>query len=434
MGAIPRSGSLTQTSPLPGEQAPVKVTDILDRAPFVKRPAVEQNALNTAAYMDTTRALTYWTTGHRFYTTMFVNNNPHVKDVRSHIADQSNERHNNDTSYTRINNYPMMMANPWSYSYDNESGEQEISGEALCFPGIDVNIADVFFTDIGNNQQAKFVVTSVTPLTWRTEALTRITFGVSQTEDVDTLFQNYIDMSTEERFFSDTAYRRGAGVVLLETRDFRHLQLIKEMRTIISKAYFSRFFDADTGTVLCPDVPYDPFIAKFVSLRVPWSVVKKKPMVLIPSAEAIYENSIWGRMGDSHYLSPVDGVWRRYYGAVHSMDSNATGFNGMINRPYTMITEHEEIAGSETADGYLFSPLFYNGNRELIVDGLEQLVWDTLSRRYTNVAGALVFINGFQSLSKPDFYRKGPVLMWLCDVAINQLESNPPGAYSGTSG
>lgn len=392
---------------------------------MVERPMSEVPAINDA-YMSVKRALVLWTSGSRLRCTAFRNNAPLTTgDIRSHVVDMNTERHLIHQSYTRIENYLLVVSSAFSWSADIEEGEQDISFEAVGFPGVSLFVGDTLFFLIGNGLVGKFTVTSAQSTSWRPESLTRMTITCSQIDNGE-LLEIYNDASTMSMVFDEKAYARGGGVILLEHTDYRHLVVLRQMRNTLIRTYYARFLDRTSGTLVCPDLPHDPYLTRFVAERVSWSVAKKKPMVLVEDVDRFYRFSIWARMADPTYLSPTKGLWRKWMDVVKTADSNSIAVSGLIGHPYRTITNTtppDTYVGPDINDGYIFSDKFYNGDRTLITDNLERLVWDAIEMRTTDIAAVLLLLYGFNDLTDAEFYVKGPIYLWLTDTAIRQLET-----------
>ena len=423
-GLIPRSGSLTQTSPLPNEQVPVKTTDLLDLAPFVERPAHERLAFDTDTYVKATKDLQGYLSGHRHVVTYYHNAADGGKSITTQIQDLATERHPIHGSYTRIKNFELTLPEPWDRNYLQEKSETEIRGTAYTYPGFMPTIGDVFFDTIGDGVWGKFVITSSVPMSWRRERAHTVTYSLNQVDHDGLLKSGYDAMVTADRVFDKETFLADVGT-LLYAEEYKQLQTLRMMRPLIVRHYYKTFFDRALDSIF--PVPgmasqiYDPYIAQYMIRKVSFDVAKVRPRQLWSDVDQSYKHTIWDRLEDRFNLS-VRNLWAYQSQDRISGQTNDALFTTLYNRWFVRLYPNPE-SGGPGADGYLLGTAFYT-NDVSAMSVLAGLIYRSITTRQLSKDDLVLFIQrlqAYQDLSLDEQYWQLPMYLHLIDVGIATL-------------
>ena len=454
MPLISRSGSSTPPSN-PG--TPVSVNDLLAGLPVVRNPALDKMAFDTQQYPDATSAILGYMEGHRLPVTYFNLQGFGGTDIRTNIADSVSERNLVNTAYMRINNFEITLTAAWTFNYDPATTESSVNGEALFYPGVNPLINDVFLTAGGDNKLALFKITSVSPLSWRNRRAYQVTFTFwkfPENQDIQLL-----EAATIQTVYFDKVNYLDDTVSVLEEDRYRDLITLRQMRDVLSKYYVNSFFDYTTDTYFPPSGVYDPYVVRYMSEKIPFDLVKKRPRQLQSSVELTFSHSIWQRLLD-RYTSTWDDVWANFTIVPfvgRSMDVNLTP---LVNRTYMRLVPNggssdppdpngsglnqtfldlvaddpgilaitnygpwaEDPSSGTTPVPYVLSPAFYT-NTTGSMTPFETMLAATLTTRVWTDSQTLIntYLNQYRTLSLNDQFYLIPFYLHLIDVTVASL-------------
>lgn len=276
-------------------QTKVDMQSALDQVPYIKDSFVNRTAFNPETYADEFKLLQRYILGSRIKVTYFLVSTPTGGLQRSTDIDRSTIRSAIKTSYTQINEFEIVMQGPIHNTFDQESKETKVFGEALLYPGMHPRMGDLFVTPIGDATYGIFRVTSIERLSYRQGANHKITFFLdsrASDEYIDIIKQSV----TEELWFDKDTYL-GDTTTLLKSDSYRHLKTLKQMRNILIRYYYNTFYDKKMSSIMSPEGIYDPYLVNYLNGKISIEDSIYRPTQLYVNFQN-YENTLWSRLND----------------------------------------------------------------------------------------------------------------------------------------
>jgi len=451
MPLISHSGSSTPSSN-PNTPTSEKLVNLLNNLPVVSNPALDRMAFDTTQYPDVTNAILGYMQGHRLPITYFNQQGVGGTDIRTNIADSVSERHLLNTAYRRINNYEITLTTPWTFDYNPDTTESSVSGDALCYPGMNPLINDIFLTNGGDNKLALFKITAVTPLSWRNERAYQIHFSFykfPQQQDLDLL-----QAATVQVNYFDKANYLDEVVSIFEEDRYQDLLTIRQFRTVLAQYYINTFYNTNLDTYMPPSGPYDPYVVRYMASKVPFEIAMKRPRQLQSNIEDSYAHSIWQRLSD-RLTSTWDDVWARQSWRTEIRRSLDVNITPLVNHGYVILVSNDytgtpdapcdpwdpayaalleadpgiynienqgpwplqEEGPDPTPTPYVLSAAFY-ANTTAQMSAFEQMLAQALATRQWTDSQTLIntYLNTYKSLSKSDQFYMIPFYLHLIDI------------------
>ena len=429
------------------------VQSVLDQQPYIEDTFVNKTAFNPETYADQFKLIQRYASGSRIQVTYFLTSTPIAGLQRADSIDQSNLRNPIRTSYTQINNFEIVMQGGLKSSFDNDSKESKLVGEALIYPGMRPRMGDEFVTPIGDSTFGIFRVTSVERLVYRQGSNHKITFFLSRyATDADI---SILKQSVTETVWFDKETYLGDATTLLRTESYNHLKALRQIRTILIRYYYNTFYNKSMTSIIAPNGTYDPYLVNYLNSKISITESIYRPQQLYPSFQN-YENSIWSRLTDV-VNSFLIGVQPNYNIVLYQATRWDVMISTLINKNMVALPNpnRQAVAAYEatlnpdplpeptppviefgiapwsqplvyvaTLDGYVLSTNFYTGNRTAMTP-FEGLVYTVLYTRKIQDIGDFIssYLNTYVQLTYDEQYYFIPLYIWLIDVGISQISA-----------
>lgn len=453
MALPPRSGSSTQSSssntplsnaaPIPGEVIPGQAaeirntkldpamvgplppsrTDKLENMPVVSDPAMMRMAFDTSQYPQVTRGLLGYLRGKRVKVTYFHDLNSDVGDLRSDIVDVETERSLTHKSYMQIRNFEITLPGGYEYNWDSDEMTAEVNLRAYVYPGFNPTVGDTVLYPCGDNKIAYLKVSDVKPLALTNESVYEISMSFVSWPDRGTFMQ--LDLMSRDNvvYFNKVNYLGSVSSLLTEDR-YQALEKMESMSGILSRHYFSSFFDMSMNSYIRPDNIYDPFIVKFLNAVMDFEAVGRRAQQLLPSVDIEWPRTIWARLLD-RYNPEVKDLWPNYFYTQQVVTTFNAGITPLVNRSLIRVAPDDKNPLAATMptsyEGYVFSPAFYEGNEETMTHW-ERFVYNVIRTRHLDdFATLLVSVNGYLDLEPIDQFYMIPLYLQLMRVARSSI-------------
>lgn len=407
-------------------------TDLLENMHFIRDPAFDRMAYDTSSYLTANKDLLGYMEGHRL-TVMYFQQLNVDGDNRTNIMDSPNERNIINTAYLRINNFEITIPEAWTFDYDPTLGQAQITGTARLYPGLNPTVGDVFLTSQGDNKVALFRVSSVKPGSWRNQKCYEIGyyfFSYPNCTDKQILEDGAVDT-----VYFDKANFLGDTTSLLSEQSYLDLVTMRELRPIISRYYFRKFYNPALGTLIRPDGVYDPYLVTYMASLVEYSSVKVRPIQLVAQSQDTYDGSIWARLDDTNNLAITD-IYSKVFVPTYVGKTMDVGLTPVIGRPYLIFNTNGYMGGywspvrglgDAPAVVYAFSQAFYDGDTAQMTD-FESFFYSALTSRKLTDTQTLInsYLNGYQTLPPQTQFYALPVMIYLIDLAIASISRQIP--------
>jgi hypothetical protein len=441
MALTPRSGSIVAPSVQTDSQSKIDVTDVLNQPPFIQDITRDRTAFNPITFSDEFSALQGYVYGSRV-TCIYFWRQVLFDNRQSDAIDFSNVRNLINQNYICINNYEITIITEIEMIYNEAISETTINAEAVLYPGLTPNLADVFTFALSNGQYALCKITATEPLSIRQGRMHKIKFTVQKYASAPDV-QILVDSSVRQVEFDKETYLTQA-YTLLESSDYNYLLTLRTLRPILIKYYYSNFYNSGTASVMGPTPDtlgtYDPYLNKFLNAKISIedTVVRSTQLPVKPN---IYARTIWSRLLDRNNTAVAD-LWTQWVSQIKLKHYTDVYINGLLNK-YTVNMIGNSTAANVTAnptefdqgDNYVFSQNFYSGN---VTDmtALEALVYSVIQTKSIpctvgNTSGVFalinIYLNTYQSLSLDDAYYLIPIYLYLLDTGISTLTHGSKG-------
>lgn len=413
MALTPRSGfSITTSGPndTPSE-IPNTQVDVLNNMPYVTDTNLNKYAIDSSSYPNTSRMMVGFIKGKRTSVTYYRLLRQGGSNIRSNIADYPTTRDILNTEYQKIINLEITLPHGFEFNVNNQNASVSITGQAYLYPGMNASVGDIFLTGTGDGRIGLFQVSSVTPMSWRTDRIYVITFilqSFADASDIET-----IDSSVSiTHIFSKDNYLGGTSALLSETT-YLNLQKIKAVRSNLCKYYHSTFFDTSLCSFVRPDGLYDAMIVQFMSQKITMDDIPIKAKNLLGKFPETYNQSIWARLID-RYNTTLHGV--SPYVSTNSYQETRMGVfvTELYGRSILLPTSDVDIG-----ELYIFSENFYTGN-QVDMSNFELLIYNAITLRTVGDLSVLIadYLDTIYLLSTDDQFYRIPLYIQLIDMAL----------------
>ena len=395
-------------------------TDALENMPIVSDGALDRMAFDRTQYPDAARRLQGYMQGHRWGVSYYQQLGG-SSDVRTNISDYPNERNIINSAYTRILNFEITLTGPLQYTYDKTKGESNATGQALIYSRFTPYIGDFFVGAAGDNKLAMFRVSSVEPLSWRDDRVHEIGFYFYNYADYGNL--QFLEQATKFKkvfrkgmYLSDTA-------VFLEEDYYKDLIELENFKEVLTRYYYSQFYDKSRNTLRHPNGRYDPYVVKYVSAKCDFDLTNLRPRQLYWDTDLTYEYTIWSRF-QSKAVTTIADVWPYYINVYTSGRANNIMLTSLLNDPVITVAK---VPNEDTGGTYVFSTAFYAGDVKNM-SLLEALVYKTIQERQLTDSSMLLttFLRNYLSLDAETAFYHIPIYLGLIDIAIPSIARRVP--------
>lgn len=356
MALTPRSGSLVTPS-TPNDvpnNIPNSQSDVLPHIPFISDSNLNKFAIDTTQYVDVTKSLVGFMKGKRVLVTYYRLLNREGINNRTNIADLPTERNVLHSEYQKIINLEITLPKAFEFTANNAQANMSIKGEAQFYPNMNPNIADIFLMGTGDGRIGFCRITSVTPMSWRTDRTYIVDFLIQEfvTPEISAVLEAAV---TTTSVFSKENYLGGTAALLSE-QTYLQLIKIKELRSNLCRLYHQKFFDKNLCSYLSPEGFYDPWVVQFMANKITMDDIPIRPKNLLGQKPEIYNKTLWGRLEDRfnnnlYFISPRVVV-------VGSYEQTRMGafVTELFGKQVLYPTDDDTLG-----DPYIYTTAFYSG-------------------------------------------------------------------------
>lgn len=394
---------------------PTNTVDVLQAAPFVRNPQVEQAAISPEVYPAEYSALLGYVDGSRI-TVTYYHRVVGGSDHRTAPIDGVSASHLVHTSYRQIHNFEMTLREGFAFSYDDGEGEGTTTGEAVTYPGFRPEIGDLFLAPLGDGYVGEFKITRAQPLSFRAQRVHLI--GFVRNRLVGAPEMEELRLAAVQTLYFDKQTYLGDFKTLLTQEGYTHQQQLRRLREVMAGHYLRQFYRAGGDSVFDLDGVYDPYLVQFLNRKLSFASTGRRPAQLYPRVEEGFAHTLWGRLVDPHYLSTA-GLWRHAPSRRITETFRAVNITALLNQPCRVA---QATAPSDDPAPYLVSAAFYDGV-EAEMSAFERLLHQALTqRRVSNIGGLLAdHLHTFAALEPAVAFHRVPLLIHLIDVALAQV-------------
>jgi hypothetical protein len=417
MALTPRSGSLTTPS---GPDDPVSDTSVAEDAglahlPFITNSELNKYALDTTTYLNTNKALVGFMRGKRVTVTYYRLLNREGINNRTNVADLPSQRNVLSSEYQKILNLEITLPKGFEFTANNAQANMSIKGQAMFYPNMNPHIGDMFTIGTGDGRIGVCRISSVTPMSWRTDRIYTVDFVVHEFV-TDANHDPTEGAVTLTSVFSKENYLGGTAALLSE-QTFLNLQKIREIRSTLCRHYHLAFFDSNVCSYMRPDGIYDPCVVKFMANKLTMDDLPIRPKNLLGQITQIYQHSLWARFEDRfnkslYFVSP-------YYTLSRYNQTRTGVFVTELYGRSILLPSTETQVNPEDTVYYLYTSNFYNGTVAAMT-AEELLVYNAITKRTAGDLGILIsnYLDLFITLSPLDQFYKIPLYVHLIDMAL----------------
>ena len=379
--------------------------------PFVSDTALNKYAIDTTQYANAAKQMVGFMRGKRILVTYYRLLNREGTNNRTNIADLTTARNVIDTEYQKILNLEITLPKGFDFTANNTQANMSITGSAMMYPGMNPNVGDIFLTGVGDGRIGVCRISSVTPMTWRTDRIYTVNFLVQ--EFVEPSNQDPIEGSvTITSVFSKENYLGGTASLLSENT-YLQLGKIKELRSNLCRFYHQSFYDSNLGSYVRPDGIYDPWVVQFMTHKVTLDDVNIRAKNLLGNDSSSYQKTLWGRLED-RYNTTFYGV----FAYANIVAYRQTRLNVFLTELYghSVLMPCDD---PESGESYLYSANLYN-NVTSAMTAEEALVYNAITQRSVGDLTVLIttYFDTVFSLTPDKQFYKIPLYLHLIDMAL----------------
>lgn len=403
--------------------------------PFVTDSNLNKYAIDPTQYPETNKMLVGFIKGKRINVTYYRLLRQGGSNLRNNIADYSATRDALNTEYQKIINLEITLVKGFEFTANNSSVSASISGQAMFYPNMNPNIGDIFVTGTGDGRIGIFRISSITPMSWRTDRIYTVNFILNSFADPSdiTALEGSVTITS---VFSKENYLGGTAALLSEQTYIQLLQ-IKETRSNLCRYYHQKFFDTDACTFIRPDGLYDPWVVMFMANKITMNDVNVRAKNLLGNsghAQKAYNQTIWARLND-RFNNTLQGL-APYVDTVGYRETRLGVFVTELVGRSIVFPETDPLQG----EAYIFTPTFYAGTiASMTVE--ELLFYNAITMRLAGDLTGLItnYLDLVYTLTDDEQYYKIPLYLHLIDMSLQSQyrEIDAPSmsyASSGDSG
>lgn len=413
MALTPRSGFSGSTSGRNdvANEIPNSQSDLLNNMPFVTDVNLNKFAIDSTAYPNTTKMIVGFMRGKRVLVTYYRGLKQGSSNMRTNIADYPTSRNVLDNEYSKILNLEITLPKDLDFVANPENASIDVSGEAMLYPNMNPSNGDIFTMGLGDGRVGVFQVSSVQPMSWRSDTIFAIKFTLQSfmgSEDIDP-----IEGSVVETFVFQKENYLGNTVSLLKESTYLNLETIKAFRSNILKFYHNQFFNSDLCSYFRPDGIYDPHMVKFLSTKITLSDIPVRPKLLTGSMNREFKETVLGRLHD-RFNTSLKGIASQFR-VVPYKNSRMGVFTTELSGYSLVSTE----IGLDGYSYYIFSNNFYN--EDLVNMSEEEKMFHTaIKERKSGDLSALIteYLEPVFNLEPDEQFYKIPLYVHLIDMAL----------------
>ena len=305
-----------------------------------------------------------------------------------------------NTSFLRINNMEIRLAEGMDYAFDTEVTTSTLSGTARTYPGITVKMGDFFLYQYSPGKVGLFKISSnPTRLSIHNNTSHVVEFSLLKTltdEDYAALQERTRDVA----YFDKQRFLQEDGALLTHA-ELVDVTALEKTRTKLLHYYHDEFFSDSYSTFLLKDKLYDPIITNFF-IKTVGAYSNKKYVKLLTKYDKIenWEASLFGTLLGENPTTIQYGRWSTVISALHGKEILELDPNG--------------------TEEYVSSTVFAFNTNDTGFDTLVSLymMQNTLS---TNLLKQE--LSAAIAMDKELAYFRLPILLYLCNIAINAIHT-----------
>lgn len=378
--------------------------------------------------------------------------------------------------YDLIRDMEVRLQGDFSFAPNEESAGRTVTGEFITYPGVVLNMGDMFRADAGDGRRGIFTVIKATPLSYYKQTCYTVQFQLLATDDARREADLMKKVVETYHFVADFA-RFGKNPILIDElyNDYRNLFRVSE--TMISE-YLRLYFSEVSQTLMIPGqdiAAYDPFLVKAVLSILETTqhpMLRKVSRHNVDSQYAFRTTTVWDallQMEPSHLYLACQRCGLAPKGVVSSRASFGGAYWSKIDEIMYPIDEREDVDANRTYnpsidtqglhpgpaplhdfrrlipvkdttqiaivesrdpgdnvpnihdvtidDYYVFSEAFYKEDHEKM-SHLETMVWSVINQNELDVPKLAELVNQSKRWDKLERFYYIPVLMVLAGLAL----------------
>lgn len=398
--------------------------------PFITDTNLNKFAIDTSAYPNTTDMIVGFMEGKRVLVTYYRQLRQGGNNLRTNISDYPTSRNVLDNEYQKIINLEITMRKGFDFEANPELAVIDVSGEAMFYPNMNPSNGDVFTMGVGDGRIGVFQISSVAPMSWRSQSVYAVKFTLQSfagPEDIDPIEGSV----TLRSVFSKENYLGNTAALLSEVT-YINLEKIKTFRSNILKFYHQSFFNRELCSYLRPDGLYDPHVVKFLSEKLSMQDIPVRPKLLTGGMEREYKNTIFGRLAD-RFNNTLYGIASRYRILPYKQTRMGVYNNELSG--YALISPEIELTEE---DFYIFTEAFYTRTVADMTEE-EKRFYTAVTERNAGDLDTLItdYLDPVFALEPIDQFYKIPLYVHLIDMALQSQyrEIDAPSMnYASTGG
>lgn len=262
--------------------------------------------------------------------------------------------------YRCIKHFELKVTNSLSYSYDESTKTDELTGTAHFYPVLKPNKGDMFIADIGDGRSGLLEITSVKKLSVRRNTAWEVEYFVRQfltKEAHDNLKLKTINTVV----FSLERLRMGNGA-FIEEETYSELANIEETMDRLIRQYFRHFYDEETCSFTVPlgtsirtcDIKQNDFLLSLVEKsRYPEYYRVRRIRTDLTDKHKGW--SIWDALMNQSWLDLDDAMTKFNILSKMEMRNNTMQWNGSHSQYTHFIYPYKDIVA---ATGVQYNPRF----------------------------------------------------------------------------
>jgi len=156
--------------------------------PFVSDVNLNKFAIDSTTYPNTAKMILGFIKGKRILVTYYRGLKQGSGNIRTNTADYPTARNVLDNEYSKILNLEITLPKELDFEANPELASIDVSGEAMLYPNMNPSNGDVFTMGLGDGRIGVFQVSSVQPMSWRSDTIFAIKFTLQSfmgPEDID---------------------------------------------------------------------------------------------------------------------------------------------------------------------------------------------------------------------------------------------------------
>lgn len=166
------------------------------------------------------------------------------------VSSYSEDRISPLQQYRKIAMFEIRVTSSWSYSHDEETQIDNLTGTGAIYPVLKPNVGDVFVADIGDGRYGLCEISSVRKMSHRKFSAYEVDYFVRD------YYRPEVEKDLNQKVIDEYLFDKSRMENLLEPfvpmeQVYRNIELEKHCHRLI-ESWFKQFFDVETSSVSVP--------------------------------------------------------------------------------------------------------------------------------------------------------------------------------------